>query len=179
MGTIVVATDGSRAAGAALDEAIALATATGDRLEVITVWRALQGDFGLSYPSAALLHELLDAERAHAERTLADAAERARAAGVEVEVALVAGDPAEQICRHASRVRARLVAVGTHGYGAVVSLLVGSVSSNVIRSAPCPVLVVRAPVETSWEPATASPPGRETAAGEAAQTSSSRPLASA
>jgi nucleotide-binding universal stress UspA family protein len=149
MGTIVVATDGSRAAGAALDEAIALARATGDRLSVITVWRALQGDFGLAYPSAALLNELLDAERSHAEEVLGVARARATDAGVAVETTLATGDPAEEICNHAERLGARLIAMGTHGYGAVVALLVGSVSSAVIRRGACPVLVARAPeVET-------------------------------
>jgi nucleotide-binding universal stress UspA family protein len=145
MGTIVAATDGSRAAVAALDEAIALASETGDELAVITVWRALQGDFGLAYPSAALLNELLDAERQHAEDALATARERAVAAGVVANTTLVTGDPAEEICAHAARLGARLIAIGTHGYGAVVSLLVGSVSSSVIRRAPCPVLVVHTP----------------------------------
>jgi nucleotide-binding universal stress UspA family protein len=149
MGTIVVATDGSLAAGAALDEAIALARATGDDLAVITVWRALQGDFGLAYPSAALLNELLDAERQHAEDALASARERAVAAGVAADTTLATGDPAEEICAHAARLGARLIAIGTHGYGAVVSLLVGSVSSAVIRRAPCPVLVVHTPVSAA------------------------------
>lgn len=145
MGTIVVGTDGSPAASAALAEAIELARSTGDLVLVATVWRALQGDFGLAYPSAALLNDLLDAERTHAEAVLADARARCDGAGVPVETRLLTGDPADCICGLAAEVDARLVAVGTHGHGSVVSLLVGSVSDAVIRKAACPVLVVHDP----------------------------------
>ena len=153
MSLIVVATDGSPAAGAALDEALRLAQATGDTVAVLAVWRALQGDFGLPYPSAALLGELLDAEHAYAERLLAEARERALAAGVEVETVLQAGDPAERICAFAEERDARLIAIGTHGYRPALALLTGSVSTAVIRRAPCPVLVVREP-EAEAVPAT-------------------------
>jgi universal stress protein A len=37
-----------------------------------------------------------------------------------------------------------LIIVGTHGRGAVSRLLMGSVAERVVRSAPCPVLTVRA-----------------------------------
>lgn len=142
MGVIVVATDGSPAATAALDAAIELARDGGDRIAVITVWRALQGDFGLAYPSTALLEDLLEAERDHAETTLAAAAERVTAAGLAVETRLATGDPAERIAAYARELDAKLVAAGTHGHGAVMSLLVGSVSGAVIKRGPCPVLVV-------------------------------------
>jgi nucleotide-binding universal stress UspA family protein len=145
MGVILVATDGSRAASAALDEAISLAAETGDGIAAITVWRALQGDFGLAYPSAAMLDELLDAERAHADAALGDAAAHAEAAGVGVTTRLATGDPAEQICTYAEEIDARLIAIGRRGYGTVASLLLGSVSNAVIQHAPCPVLVVREP----------------------------------
>ena len=101
MPVLLVATDGSLAAGAALDEAIRLAAETGDEIAAITVWRALQGDFGLAYPSAAMLDDLLDAERRHAEAALRDASERAGAAGVQLTTRLATGDPAEQICARA------------------------------------------------------------------------------
>ncbi len=130
------------AAGAALDEAISLAAETGDGIAAITVWRALQGDFGLAYPSAAMLDDLLDAERKHAEAALADATARAKAAGVHIRTRLATGDPAEQICAYAAEIDARLIAVGTRGYGTVASLLLGSVSNAVIRHASCPVLIV-------------------------------------
>lgn len=142
---ILVATDGSPAASAALDEAISLAAETGDGIAVITVWRALQGDFGLAYPSTAMLNELLDAERKHAEATLADAASRAKAVGVRITTRLATGDPAERICAYAKEVDTRLIALGTRGHGTVASLLLGSVSNSVIRNASYPVLVVREP----------------------------------
>ena len=164
MGVIVVATDGSSAATAALDAAISLAAETGDGIAVTTVWRALQGDFGLAYPSAAMLDDLLDAERIHAEMTLGDAAARAESAGVRIRTRLATGDPAELICAYAEELEARLIAVGRRGYGTVASLLLGSVSNAVIRHAPCPVLVVREPGRND--------PRR-------AQESSSRPFTSA
>ena len=61
MHEILVATDGSPAANAALEESLALSLETGSGIAVITVWRALQGDFGLAYPSTAVLADILDA----------------------------------------------------------------------------------------------------------------------
>lgn len=153
MGVIVVATDGSAAACAALEAAIQLAGTTGDRIEVITVWRALQHDFGLPYPPGAVLDELLDHEHAHAETTLRGAREQGCAAGVPLQTRLTAGDPAEQICAYADEVDAHLIAMGTHGYGTVMALLLGSVSTDVIRHAGRPVLVVPEPGESGPEPA--------------------------
>jgi nucleotide-binding universal stress UspA family protein len=145
MGLIVVATDGSPAADAALDEALDLAREAGHSLAVVTVWQALQGDFGLAYPPTAVLSELLDAERDHAEATLARAVEHGSAVGVPVETHLLTGDPAQTIARFAREHHARMIAVGTHGYGTMMTLLMGSVSGDIIRQAGCPVLVAHAP----------------------------------
>jgi nucleotide-binding universal stress UspA family protein len=142
MRTILVATDGSQAATAALDAAVTLAAETGDEIVAVTVWRALQGDYGLAHPSAAVLDDVLTAEREHAEATLENAAARAAAAGVQIRTRLATGDPAREICAYARQVDARLIAVGTRGYGSVASLLLGSVSNAIIRHAPCPVMVV-------------------------------------
>ena len=144
MRVILVATDGSEAASVALDEAVSLAAETGGTVEAITVWRALQGDFGLAYPSDG------DAERDPRRRTDArrndprsTRSRRAEAAGVHLRTRLATGDPAERICSYATEIDARLIAIGTRGHGTVASLLLGSVSNAVIRGAPCPVLVVR------------------------------------
>jgi nucleotide-binding universal stress UspA family protein len=49
---------------------------------------------------------------------------------------------AETILRAADAMAADLVAVGTHGAGAVERLILGSVADKVIRGAGRPVLVV-------------------------------------
>jgi nucleotide-binding universal stress UspA family protein len=145
MSVVVVATDGSPGAEVAVEQAVELASATGDSLAVVTVWQALQGDFGLAHPPSAILSELLSAEREHAEATLQLAVGKAQTAGLAVDSRLMTGDPAAQICAFATEVRARLIAVGSHGYGAMAQLLMGSVSSAVIRQAGRPVLVCRRP----------------------------------
>jgi nucleotide-binding universal stress UspA family protein len=52
------------------------------------------------------------------------------------------GDPAEELAWVAEQVGADLIVSGTHGRSAIGRLLLGSVASNLIRVAPCPVLVV-------------------------------------
>lgn len=140
---IICAVDGSPSAWAALEEAIALARGMGDRLIVVTVWRALQRDFGIEPAASVTLPQLLAAERRHAESVMRRADDRAQHEGLLVSTRLETGDPAREICALAAREGARLVTIGTQGHGAVRALLVGSVSAAVIRNAPCPVLVAR------------------------------------
>lgn len=52
-------------------------------------------------------------------------------------------DAREAIVQLASDVDADLVVLGTHGRRGVSRLLMGSVAESVVRTAPCPVLVVR------------------------------------
>jgi nucleotide-binding universal stress UspA family protein len=53
------------------------------------------------------------------------------------------GDPASEIVALAAEVGATLVVVGSRGRKGVVKTLLGSVSADVARRAPCSVLVVR------------------------------------
>jgi nucleotide-binding universal stress UspA family protein len=55
------------------------------------------------------------------------------------------GDPAAIICHVAGELAVDVIIVGSHGKGFVSRVLLGSVSEYVMRHAPCPVLVVRAP----------------------------------
>jgi nucleotide-binding universal stress UspA family protein len=56
---------------------------------------------------------------------------------------VVVGAPvAEAIREYAVAKQADLIVVGTHGYGPVKRLLLGSVSDHLLRCAPCPVLTV-------------------------------------
>jgi nucleotide-binding universal stress UspA family protein len=55
---------------------------------------------------------------------------------------VLVGSPPDEIARYALHHRAHLIVMGTHGYGAVRRLLLGSVAQGVLRQAHCPVLTV-------------------------------------
>ena len=65
----------------------------------------------------------------------------------EVIVAIVTGDPAEELVR-ASR-DATLLVVGARGSGGFARLLLGSVGSQVTHHASCPVVIVPGPSQAS------------------------------
>jgi nucleotide-binding universal stress UspA family protein len=54
------------------------------------------------------------------------------------------GDPVKKLIE-AAEVGVDLLVLGSRGFGPVLRLLIGSVSSRVIRGAPCPVMVVPRP----------------------------------
>jgi nucleotide-binding universal stress UspA family protein len=66
-------------------------------------------------------------------------------AGVRWSVTAREGDPRTVILDEARRKHADLLVLGTHGHGAAMHLLVGSVAEAVVRGAPCDVLVARTP----------------------------------
>ena len=117
------------------------ARATGDTVVLVTAWQIPVGDFGLPYASIATT-DLIDAERKVAETTLTEAADRAKEIGVTVETDLREGDAAGSICDVAAERDARMIVIGSHGWGALKSALYGSVAGGVLRHAPCPVLMV-------------------------------------
>ena len=55
------------------------------------------------------------------------------------------GAPAEAIVRTAKEWPADLIVIASHGRTSVRRALLGSVAEGVMRNAPCPVLVARAP----------------------------------
>jgi nucleotide-binding universal stress UspA family protein len=140
---ILVATDGAEPADHALRLATQMAAATREKLVVVTVWRELRADFGI--PLATLIPDLIEVEKKWAADVLAAASTRALAAGVEVERIRRYGNAAREICAVAKELEARLIVVGSSGWGAFDGGLFGNVSRRVVDEAPCPVLVVPAP----------------------------------
>ncbi len=53
------------------------------------------------------------------------------------------GSPLVQIIRYASDQEIDMIIMGTHGRTGLTHVLLGSVAENVVRQAPCPVLIVR------------------------------------
>ncbi len=58
---------------------------------------------------------------------------------------LLEGHPKDVILEEAERWGADLIVVGSHGYGAIRRLFLGSVSLGVATGAPCSVEIVRSP----------------------------------
>ena len=63
----------------------------------------------------------------------------------DVEVRVVGGEPGAAICELAGEVSAGAIVLGTRGRGGISRALLGSVSDYVTRTAPCTVVVGRAP----------------------------------
>jgi nucleotide-binding universal stress UspA family protein len=78
-----------------------------------------------------------------AEERLTELQERIEANGVRCRWRLELGKPAVEIVRVAVQERVSLIAMGTHGHGFLRGALIGSVSHDVVRQAPVPVLVLK------------------------------------
>jgi nucleotide-binding universal stress UspA family protein len=102
---------------------------------------------GYQLPSSAPL-EITERMHERLRRQLWDAGRLAHrvAPDIDVEQAVVEGDPADVLT--AESAGARLLVVGTRGVGGFAGLLVGSVGDALAQRAQCPLVVVRGPVES-------------------------------
>ena len=133
MTKILVAYDGSDSAKRALAEAAKLAN--GEPVSVVSVAAPLP-QFG----RAAQM--LVPEEVEERERELEEAGRLLAEQGVHATIVERKGDPAERIVDEAEREHADLLVMGTRGLGTGTKLLVGSVGDEVLRHAPCKVLIV-------------------------------------
>ena len=62
---------------------------------------------------------------------------------VPVKTAVRSGSPVQEIVTAARELESDLILISTHGRTGLKHLLLGSVAENIVRLAPCPVLVVR------------------------------------
>lgn len=142
---ILVATDFSEAADAALAYGRELARTFGATLHVLhvadDVYVRLGGD---AY--VAVLPELQRDIEQQARQRLAELLVDNDKNPLPVKAAVVtATATALAIVDYAADNEIDLIVVGTHGRGAVAHLLMGSVAERVVRTARCPVLTVRRP----------------------------------
>ena len=147
--TILVPTDFSKNAQAAFETASDLARQLGARLEVLhvqdgsTLRVALQEGLLESATSEsdvqAEIHKLT---RMRFSSLMAGT----HAADVEVNLVERRGEAEVEIVSYARESQAQMIVMGMRGataWGALASFLLGSVTENVLRNAPCPTLIVR------------------------------------
>lgn len=86
---------------------------------------------------------LLAYYREESEAQLQSVIQLLQQSGIECSKHIHVGQPAEIIVDTARSLGAELILMGTHGRGAVGTLVMGSVSAKVLHLAPCPVMLVR------------------------------------
>jgi nucleotide-binding universal stress UspA family protein len=145
---IVVGVDGSEGGAAALEFAAQEAAFRGAPLRIVVAWQlpvaAYRTDFAPPLDSATL-----DAFRKRAEQVAKDAFATVTKLhpSLEGEALAIHGHPAGVLLAHSAD--AAVVVVGRRGLGGFRSLLLGSVSQQVVQHATCPVVVVNQPATDS------------------------------
>ena len=84
------------------------------------------------------------------------------AAGVTIAAEAVEGRAADVLCAAARN--ADLLVLGSHGHSRVRHTVLGSVSEECVRKAPCPVVIIPMPIQEptgTTEPAVPSEDGRQ------------------
>ena len=141
---VLIATDGSPNSIEAARRAAQLLKPA-DHVTLLSVLTEVPGDdaggFEGSVYSAGEQEALWKQELAEAGEEL----ERTAAAltSTAVDKRIEVGDVSGTICKVADELKVDVIVVGSHGRGAIERLLLGSVSDQVVRHAPCPVLVIR------------------------------------
>jgi nucleotide-binding universal stress UspA family protein len=142
---VLVAVDGSEPAELAVDLVANAAWPPGTEILVAEAVETGAGIYGGPWPALAVVDtDRIEADiRAAAQKTVLEARERLTRPGLNVDGVILRGRPATAIVDQARRMKADLVVVGSRGHGTIESMLLGSVSAEVVDHAPAPVLVAR------------------------------------
>jgi len=140
---ILAPTDLSELSLAGLRYALDLARTAGAE---VVVYYVVWGDeflrYELSHLQSPLLAPVLRKHRAHLNAFL-DRHFSSILPLVELRPEVELGIPEENIVAKAQREGADLIVISTHGRTGLSHMMTGSVTENVIRRAPCPVLSIR------------------------------------
>ena len=135
--SVVVGYDGSEGGRVALDEALRVAGEIGGDVVVV-----------FAYDKIVIGGELRDLDlvvKDRADRVLAEAAERAAAAGVACATRFVEGAPAHALVAAGDEHDARFIVVGSYGERPLKGVLVGSTPYKLMQLSERPLIVVRIP----------------------------------
>lgn len=141
---ILVPTDLSEGAEEALDYACELAAQFGATIHLINVISIPA--LGVPELGVAMASSVIDSLIQDNKVALDALAQRKCAKATMGQQLLRTGDARDVIINAAKELGVDLIVMGTHGRRGVARALLGSVTETVVRSAPCPVLTVRAHV---------------------------------
>ena len=143
---ILVPVDHSDTSAAALREAKRLAA---DQHAVVRLVHVIDlAQFAWSANEFLDVPQLQASLRNGGQTLLDERASEMTALGLSVETGMLeiwGGQIAKSLVDEATSWQAELLVMGTHGYGGLTHLLLGSVAEGVLRQTKIPVLLVRAP----------------------------------
>lgn len=138
---VLVPTDGSDAATAAVEHGVAIAEETGAEVHALSVVEV--GDMVVEAEDAPPEEAVADLE-AEGERAAEDVATRAKSVGLDVSVEVREGYPDDEILTFTEENDVDCIVMGTTGRTGLSRYLLGSTTERVIRHAPVAVLAVNA-----------------------------------
>lgn len=143
---ILVAIDGSPLSDKAAEEAVRLAAGTTSQFKskvfgLLVLPNAPRNTFTDFVPARPITEQDQWAELK--ERIFYVVEKIAQEEGVPLEIAVVYGDPAEELLRFSEKEEIDVIVIGSTGKGFLKRKLLGSVSHKVVRDAKCSVYVVR------------------------------------
>lgn len=130
---ILVPTDGSQGAKAALEHGIEIASKWDSTLHTLYVVDARLTRSG----------PLLETLRDEGRKAVRDVEVTGTQAGLTVVTEIVEGNPHEEILDYVTEHSIDMVIMGTHGRTGLDRVVMGSVTERVVRRSPVPVLTVR------------------------------------
>ena len=141
---ILVAIDGSEHSARTVKHVIRMKDSMRQKLEVLllNVQPPIPMKNVLLDGRLSEVHRLEEALRQQGARELEPAAAALGAAGVECQSHVEIGEPAPVIARFAETRHCEMIVMGTHGMGAIASLVLGSVAAKVVHLSPLPALLV-------------------------------------
>jgi nucleotide-binding universal stress UspA family protein len=143
---ILCAVDFSDGSLNALTAAIGMAEEADARLTLLNVIEMPPVLFGTSGMSETDVDRIRAAAEADVLRRLRALVPEGARTYCSVETAVVEGSAHREIVRSATDAATDVIVMGAHGGGTLDRLVFGSTTHHVIRTAPCPVLVVRSAI---------------------------------
>jgi nucleotide-binding universal stress UspA family protein len=133
---LLLATDGSESAQAAVREAIGIASVCSSSMLVLSVVE-------VNPEYEALAPRIVEQAEEEARKHVESIRETVVKAGLDCETVVHRGEePYRFIIEEASKRRIDMIVMGSHGRTGLKRLMMGSVTARVIGHAPCKVLVV-------------------------------------
>jgi nucleotide-binding universal stress UspA family protein len=143
---ILLPTDGSACSRQAMTYAFSLAQQYGAQVIALHVghhaWEQPLAP-GAVEAGVDVIARIQHEDAAEEQRLLTEVTRAGAQGGVAVETRHMSGSPPRVIIQMAKEISADLVVMGTHGRTGISHVLLGSVAEEVVRRAPCPVLIVR------------------------------------